>query len=238
MKILTKEEFFQRKTSDTLAIMGCGYSINHIPKEQWAVITYLCDQFGMNWYCNLMRDTTFYLIREQCVSPKKLEPGSMIDDLLRMVNGIKTTLIVKRKYGKADNYSHVENLDKFTNDGIVVNELPGKCGPDVFKEDIFAEGVHHGKCTMWDALHFAVFMDYKRIVFCGVDLYDFRYFWLPYEQTRDIVAAEGLTCASPHNQADQTIEIVRRMRETFPDIELFVQNPKSLLATVIPVWNP
>lgn len=237
MQVLSRKQFMARKTSDTLAVMGCGYSINTITEDQWQTIDSDYNSIATNWFCNAMRPVTFYLVREQCVSPKKLEPGSMPEDLYGMLNAIKTTLIVKKKTGKADNYSHVDNLHRLENPGIIVNELPGKCGADVFLEDIFASGVYHGKCTMWDVLHFAVFMGYKRIVFFGVDLYDFRYFWLPYNDTRPIVAAEGKTCDTPHNQGEQTLRIIQGVKQRFPDIRLMVHNPKSLLAGILPVWS-
>lgn len=237
MNILTKDEFILRKRNDTLAIMGCGYSINTITDIEWIIIQDSFDQFGMNWYCNAQRDTTFYLIREQCVSPKKLENGSMIEDLERMINNINTTLIVKHKTGKADNYSHIDNLNKFNNDGIIVEERPGKCSAEDFKHDMFIDGMHHGKCTMYDALHFAIYMKYKRIIFFGIDLYDYRYFWLPYNKTRDIVLNEGYTCDSPHLAANNTINIIKQTKETYPEIKMFVHNPKSLLASFLPVWK-
>lgn len=237
MKILNKEEFLSKKKHDTLAIMGSGYSINKIINQQWDFIYENCDQFGMNWYCNSKKDTTFYMVREQCVAPGKLEKGSMPEDLYHLINAIDTTLIVKKNHGKADNYFHIDHLDKFDKEGIIVEDIVGKCKSDVFTEDIFETGLRHGKGSIWDALHFSVFMKYENVLFCGIDLNDTRYFWLPYNKTREIVANESKTCTMPHNQMANTIDIVKNYMRQYPDKRLQVMNPHSALAGIVEVFN-
>lgn len=237
MRLLDREEFMRCKASDTLAVMGCGYSINQISMKQWNCIHNEFDSFGMNWYCNAGRNTTFYMVREQCVAPKKLEKGSMPHDLYRLLNEIDTTLIVKRNHGNADNYYHVDHLDKYRHDGIVIDDHIGGCDASSFYEDIFETGLRHGKCSIYDALHFAVFMGYNNLIFCGVDLYDSRYFWLKPNETRDIVANDGNTFESKHPQVKNTLNIIKNFMSFYPEISLRVQNPKSALAGIVKVFK-
>jgi hypothetical protein len=238
MKILTVDEFLSRKKHSRLAVMGCGYSINSITPSQWELICDEFDQIGMNWYCKARKDTTFYIVREQCVSPMRRFEGRMPLNLIELLNGIKTTLIVKIKnQGAHDDYSHIDHLDPFTNDGILLKEINNKANPKEFSRDIFKDGLFHGKTTMYDVLHFAVGMGYESIVFFGVDLYDVRYFWLPYESVLEEDAINGKAASDHHLQAGTTVNLVAATKDAWPDIKMEVYNPKSLLANVLPVWK-
>jgi hypothetical protein len=73
MKLLSIPDLFERKRHDALVIFGSGYSINWITPEQWAVIDREYDTWGMGWYCKMRRPTTWYMVREQCVTPKRIE---------------------------------------------------------------------------------------------------------------------------------------------------------------------
>lgn len=234
MNLLTKKEFLVEKNSDTLAIMGSGYSINSITLEEREEIID-CDSIGFNWFCKSGWLVDYYLVREQCTAPSKIESGCSVKDLINQIN-CKVVIVVD-KTGPADNYSHVENLDKFYQDGIVVKNTKAKGGAVEFKKDIFEYGLHHGKCTLCDCLHLAVFMGYKKIVFFGIDLYDTRYFWLKEDETREIAARRGRKCTDVHNTAKYTLSIIEEFKKTFPDIKLLVHNPKSLLADLMPVWS-
>jgi hypothetical protein len=228
-----------RKTSDTIAVMGNGYSINSIQPQEWLQIESTMDTIGMNWWCNAGRNTTFYVVREQAVSPARLEPGGMPEDFVRKINSIKTTLIVKEKRThKWDTYFHTEHLDEFVNDGIVVQDMKykGESIVTMFATDFFVEPmVHH--FTMCDIMHFATFMQYRAIVFFGVDLYDQRYFWLGPAETKAAVLRRKETWETPHATAPQIVPLIQNYQKVYPDVKLSVHNPKSLLASIIPVWK-
>lgn len=241
MKILDKDDFIARKKHDALAVMGSGFSINTISDFLWERIKNDFDSIGFNWFCNALRYTTFYLIREQCVTPLKIEAGNELNDLIAKINTIVPTLIVKRKTravkNNPDAYSHVANLHVFETDGVVVDDISVKTGAEGFKADIFKDGMHHGKATIYDILHFAVFMGYQEIVFFGVDLCDSRYFWLKYDETRELLIRRGRQINDIHNTAANTMKIIQDFKNTFPDIALWVHNPNSLLTKIIPVWR-
>jgi len=120
----------------------------------------------------------------------------------------------------------------------VFGEIQGGCSPKSFcRDDIFTDGIHHGKGTIYDALHFAVGMHYTEVLFCGIDLYDNRYFYLPRDETLQQTMNEGQSVDAPHLMADKTLRVVGDFAKTYPDIALSVQNKRSLLAEIIPVWG-
>ena len=48
MNLLTKEQFLNKKKSDTLVIYGCGYSINRLSDEDLLLHSSF-DSVGFNW---------------------------------------------------------------------------------------------------------------------------------------------------------------------------------------------
>lgn len=236
MKLLTVDKFKEMKNRSHLAIIGSGYSLNDVSEEKWALICDEYDTFGMNWSCKFFLPYTWYLVREQAATPKRIGPGQTLSDFIEDMADVPTTLIVKDMSYRTDNYIHARHTELFDHPGRVFKEITGKCSAKAFSDNIFEQGIHHGKNTMTDAMHFAVAMGYKEILFVGVDLYDSRYFWLPYDEPSPMVKNEGRTCESPHLAAENIVKIVTDTAATW-DIKMAVENPKSLLAKHIPVWS-
>lgn len=237
MKIITPAEFKAKKRHDGIAIMGSGRSLLKIPGEEWEAIEDNYDTFGMNWYCKSERPTTWYLVREQAITPKRCEPGMMLTDFYEHMQAYSGSCKIVKDLGhKPTNFQHALHIDKFDGDGIIIKEPQCGASAKSFRDDLFDVGLHHGKGTIYDALHFSVAMEYKRILFCGVDLYDTRYFWLEKDESTIMTLMEGRTSASPHLMADKTLKIVNQVAEVW-GIEMAVENPMSLLNKVIPVWR-
>jgi hypothetical protein len=238
VKLLRPPELLTFKKHDNLAIMGTGYSINWITAEQWNVIDERYDTFGMNWYCKKKRPTTWYLIREQCATNNRVDKDHTLDEFYDCLGYYRDTIkIIKDMSYRRNNYQHAMNLHLIDGLGYVFNEIYGGCSAkSMLRTDIFTEGICHGKCTLYDAIHFAMGMGYKRILFCGIDLYDSRCFYKGYDETLPAVLLEGRNCAAPHLTADNTTQLIKKLVTTW-NIPLFVQNKRSLLATIIPVWE-
>jgi hypothetical protein len=237
MKLLSIPEFLNRKQHDSIAIFGSGYSINLITPRQWETIENNYDTWGMNWFCKSRRPTTWYMVREQCASPKRIEEDhTLIDFYDAMRYYAVTTKIVKDMSYRPNNYQHVRNLDNLEGDGYVFNEIQGGCSVKNFRDDIFDVGIHHGKNSMYDALHFAVAMNYKKIVVCGVDLYDNRYFYLPFDTTLQQTKAEGQGVTDPHKTTKVTVQLFGDFLEYWK-LPTFIHNPQSVLKKVVPVWD-
>lgn len=102
----------------------------------------------------------------------------------------------------------------------------------------FSEGLVHGFNSSISATNFAVLMGWRRIVLCGIDLYDKGYFWLDEGEARTY-EKPGITAESVFTNAPDIVTTLGRWREVLePEgIELLVHNPRSLLAGVLPVFD-
>lgn len=238
MKLLTIPEFIENKRHDGLTILGSGFSINWIIKEEWELIRDNYDTWAMNWFCKSKIPTTWYMVREQCTVPKRSVSGYELDDFYEAMDAYdKSIKIVKNMDYRVNNFQHTRHLDAFDGAGYVFKEIHGGCSVKSFRDDIFEEGIHHGKCSIYDALHFAVGMGYKKILFCGVDLYDNRYCYLPFGETMPQTIAEGRLIDDKHATADKVTKLVRDFVAYYPGIKCSVQNKRSLLHEVIPLWR-
>lgn len=238
MNLLSIPEFISRKRREGIAIMGSGWSINRITPEQWAVIETNYDTLGFNFYCKSKRPTTWYMVREQCVSKSRIMPGFELEDFFELMKSYtRSCKIIKDLSYNVNNFQHARHLENFDGDGYIFKEPDSGCSAKSFRDDIFSEGIHHGKFTLYDALHFSIAMGYKKILFCGVDLYDNRYFYLPQNETLEYTLKGGDTIDSHHPTAGKAVNLVRAVHELYPEITMEVQNEYSLLKEVVPVWN-
>ncbi len=109
--------------------------------------------------------------------------------------------------------------------------------------------VTHGASTVTDCINIDTSSAIKKIVLCGLDLYDRRYFWnmpgakyFPLPGITDAEVGEyggkGEVTA-PHRTSDRLIGQIAAWRQELESagVSLSVQNPKSLLAEVLPVYS-
>ncbi len=246
MIILTPDQFKERKTSDTLVIYGCGYSINEIKTKQLAKLQKF-DSIGFNWFCKSGLHTTFYMVREQANVKKRVKKGETVKGLFRymasdpyksscriVVNIIKDGWPDKIKKTVFPYHEHLEQLG---GSGVVLKEIRKLGHPSIFKKtDIFDKGNYHGRCTMCNIMHIVSYLRYRRIIFAGIDLYDSRYFWLKKNETRASVRGKGQSYKSKHAISKDLIELIRRFKRTHK-VRLLTQNPKSLLTKIMGVWE-
>jgi hypothetical protein len=102
-----------------------------------------------------------------------------------------------------------------------------------------SHGLVHGSNSSLDVTNFALAMGWRRIVLVGIDLYDKEYFYLPPGVTGP-GEPPGVTATSRFPGAEQTVATLALWRELagHDGVELFVYNPRSLLAEVLPVFIP
>lgn len=251
--IITRNDFIGSKKSDVFVIYGCGYSINDLTHEQKHELA-KHDSIGFNWFCFSGIPTTHYLIREQAVCDQigRETRKELVDTLAKRYSS--TIALVSNLRTSTANWARgfdwAKSVRVIKNRAAIVNEAPGKrlwkklddrqrmfCDYAA-KYDPFVHGLLYDFCTMTSILHMARFMQYREIVFAGVDLYDHRYFWLRPDQLRETTRAKGRKLNVPHHVAKYTIRLVSTYAKCFSDTKLSVVNPKSLLADVIPVWSP
>jgi len=242
MNCLTEKQFGRTRQHDTLAIMGCGYSINDITSAQWAFIKKDCDSIAFNWYC--FKETpiipTYYAINAQGIRTKE---SNTPYDYKHFIEKLKCeyTIILTNHFKKCNkicfHYDH--NLDLLKGDGIVVHQ--GSFNVSTIKQSPFA-GAYNGESSIGFVCHIAVHLGYKKVVFFGVDLYDQAYFFDGGKQWDflyyDLHKGSGDGSRSHlHASAPATVEMMRKILPLTPYIKWMVHNPKSLLTEVIPVWD-
>lgn len=112
-------------------------------------------------------------------------------------------------------------------------------GAHVMPSNSFIKGVTHGAGTLTDAVNLAYLGGWRRIVLIGVDLYDSRYFakgaW-----EDDPAWRASSDPAQTHRTAQ--FGIVNQMEAwqewlTARGVGLYVQNPRSLLAQFLPIYD-
>jgi hypothetical protein len=147
-----------------------------------------------------------------------------------------STKIVKDMSYRKDNYQWARNHHLLSGEGHVFPEIAGGCSAKSFRDDIFGDGIHHGKSSIYDVLHFCIGMGYKEILFCGIDLYDNRHFYLGYDEPTELLTKEHMTVDAPHPTANKTLKIIDDVQRIYGTI-MHVHNRRSLLTQIMPVWG-
>jgi len=242
MRVVSKEDFLSKKKSDTVIIYGSGPTISSLTKEEKDKLNSI-DSIGFNWFCKSSIPTTFYTIREQATTSKRVSKkmGITPQHLIDFMNSdyyIDTCLVMHDMSGFPNHdFVYSDHLDEFKGHGVMVKELkrkidvPKKFDVRYYNKDIFDDGVYHGHCSLSNAIHIAIGMGYQEIVFVGVDLYDSRYFWRgdkKYLLINDV--------KEPHKVGDPTIKMIRSINKRSL-IKMYSYNKKSLLSKFLDVWG-
>ena len=229
------DKLLSSKKSDSLVILGCGYSINKISEGLWEKIGQV-DSIGFNWFCKSGFVPTHYLIREQANNSPRQTRDENPNLLIKTLSGEKYN---KTFFVILDIRNHSKNAfdytDKFIkeNKAVLVDRKKKLSKIEYLKKNVCDFGVFHGRCTLVSVLHLAIFLKYKRIYFAGVDLKDSRYFWLQKNETRHTIKKKGKTFSSIHPIAGYTARFIKRMMRSFPEIEFYIVNKKSMLRDII-----
>lgn len=98
-------------------------------------------------------------------------------------------------------------------------------------------GLVHGFNSIFDATNLAVLLGFRRIVLAGVDLYNKEYFWLEPGRGRTY-EKPGVTPDQPFGASARIVDMMGLWRDLLAErgIELFVYNPRSLLAQRLPIF--
>ena len=237
---VTSDSILQKKRSDTIFILGSGYSINELTSSEIKRMEQH-DTFSFNWfvYQNFIR-IDFHLIREiasddwnQSVWQKELQ---IYSDLLKKSVHYKNTLFVLQVGWNSIRIIAHHYLPEAAEVIFYYADRKGTRYPTTD----FKLGIIHGPSTLFDSIHFAYLFGWKKIVLVGVDLYDRRYFWLKPDETRVTDVKRNKTYHDTHNTAREVVVWTKRWGKYLEKkgIELFVYNPMSLLAGAIQVFNP
>jgi hypothetical protein len=236
-RVLSEVELKATRKRDTVFIFGSGGSLNEITPDEWQQIAE-GDTLGFNWFVHqrFVR-CDYHLVREICSTD--LDRTTWQPEIRQYFELIAANPL----------YAHtvflVQTGFRATNGNraIGLRLLPPAARVFLWRSrrDLaeptrsLAEGLTHAHSTLQECVNFAYLMGWRRIVLVGVDLYDRQYFWMP----PGAPLWSDATTAEVHRTAAGLIESLGRWRRQFEreGVELFVYNPRSLLAAVLPVWS-
>jgi hypothetical protein len=232
MKVLSQQQFRDRKKSNRLVIYGSGGSINAITDSQSKLLNER-DSLAFNWFCKHKTIVpSFFLIREQANIPKRVTKDETPQLLIDLINKrYRGTCFVVHDLSEHSPHAFPYHTKTalIEGDGVIVKDRQ----KGSLKQNLYDEGVYHGATTLMNTLHVAGFLGYEEVLFAGVDLYDSRYFWLPQDKARENIQKKGCDVNDTHPVAKNALDAVKQFMEVFPDVKLRCLNPKSLLRKVM-----
>lgn len=232
------EAIAQRKKSEALFIFGSGYSIRDLTPVEIEKMEQQ-DTLSFNWfiYQEFLR-MDYHLIRE--IASDDVNPSIWKEELCRYSEQLKknpfyqdTIFLLQIGWNAMRMAIH-----GYLPDGAQCLLYSTNREKTKYPVKDFKLGLVHGPSTLFDSINFAYLFGWKKIILVGVDLYDRRYFWLKKEETRHLDLRRNKTCRDIHNTARETVIWAKRWHNYLrkKGVELFVYNPKSLLAKSMPVF--
>ena len=240
---LTDKDLKASRKSDTVFIFGSGYSLHDISGREWERISGH-DTLAFNWfvYQDWIR-VDYHVFKE--LSPDDLDPE------VWKVALEKFALLVRNNPHYRETIFIVQGGYRGINGNRLIGMKLLPEGSPIFRFFIKSRGIYeapsrslsdglvHGPASLVTAVNFAYALGWKKIVMAGVDLYDRRYFWLGKDETRAVDSIRSSTYKDKHNTADRLVPYLGKWNELMnrEGIQLYVYNPRSLLAQVLPVYQ-
>jgi hypothetical protein len=242
-RVMSDEDLLSTRVSDTLFIFGCGTSVNSISHSEWQRFRKSGQTCAFNhFYYQDFIAIDYYIAKECFRKPNIIE----LKWRKQLVNDI--TLHFRKKENLSAIFLLSDNLNRIGSSMLIgASIIPENSRIYYFHfsstEDFsppgasLREGLAHGFATLMDAINFGYIMNFRRIIFVGVDLYDRRYFYLDNDQVPEKDKRRGARASEKHNTADKVLFHIRQWKSFLSkkEIEMFVYNPNSLLSEIMPV---
>lgn len=229
------------RKSDTIVIFGSGYSLNDITPAGWAAIA-AHNTLGFNYFVhqNFVR-CDYHLVREVARSDRGARWKSDLASYFGMAAAsphYRDTIFLMQAGFRALNSNRAIGYGylPLTKPIFLWRTIPDGRMPS----ESLDHGLSHAQGTLAECVNFAALLGWRTIVLAGVDLYDRRYFWLPRDQPREMIGRPNSVDGIHSAAVNGIVELMREWREYYRarGIDLYVYNPRSLLASVMPVWPP
>jgi hypothetical protein len=237
------------KRSDTVFILGSGSSLNSVNDLLLKKINNHHDVFAFNASIGFDKlNIDYAIVREEFF-------------LFRNLFGLSFPILSNKKYFQKfqDNFfkSHLMNtkiflaVDRKAGSNILWYKFCKTLEHRIFfynnlidrkidwPPSCSLKGIPHGNSTLLDAINISFILNYKRIILLGVDLYDSRYFYLQEGDTRSIDVSRGKSYKDPHDTNKRVMGSIIKWDKFLRErgVDLFVYNPKSLLAKHLRVFD-
>jgi hypothetical protein len=243
--ILDEDDLRRLRRSDVAFVFGSGASLTDLGDEEWRHFA-AHDTIGFNYFVRQRRvRVDFHLVAEMATGDdmdrRQWEPAVREYGRLLVENpSYRTTVIGLQSGWAAWNANRLAALDVLPPGTRMFRYRRLARGADRAPTRSLAEGLVHGAGTLVECVNFAYVLGFRKIVLVGVDLYDSRYFWLPPEEGRpDLVDGHGLAQTCPHPLSESMVRYLGRWGASLDreGVVLSVYNPRSLLASVLPVYQ-
>jgi hypothetical protein len=185
-KIRLVSQFRQFKQSDTLVILGCGNSLNELTESQWSHIKN-CDIAGLSYSCILDLKQNYYFIER----PYRFGLENRLF--------LKDKLFARYEEGKIKNiiWKSLDHHEQRPLDLSIVPEFVTFLEANIYLKNygdsqlelqekiikvVLDWGLHkyiffHALASLFDLTLFGIGLNYKNIVFAGIDLNGSDYFF-------------------------------------------------------------
>jgi hypothetical protein len=229
-RLLDEEELLATRSSDTAFVFGSGRSLLEIGEAEWESIS----------ACNTISLREF---------PRQ--------------RWVRADYHLTSEVDHLDEYAHRLRENPHYRDTVfaVQEGLRAERGNELIGRGLLAEGARvfrfrrvsrgryappsrsprmlvHGYNSIIDATNLAVALGFERIVLAGADYYNKEYFWLEPGETRAYEKA-GVAAGRPFTGHQAIVAMLGDWHDLLaPEgIELSVYNPRSLLASRLPVFR-
>jgi len=257
--VIDVEDIKRGRRKDTIFIMGSGYSINDITKEEWQHIVDVGDTLAFNeFYRGKFVPITYHISGEISDAPNyglilmnskhKKNIKSYYDELFSNPYYKDTIYFLRYKLDIKKTPVPIALwalffLKSFKNKQVCLYRIV-LFGEVILKPSEILEpsdsiyAISHN-ATIFDAVNIAYVLGYKNIVLVGVDLYDSRYFWLERNETIEDNLKRGETYSSIHYTADKVMRgmVVWNKYLIKRGVRLYIYNPRSLLNKVLRIYR-
>jgi hypothetical protein len=238
--VLSEAELRATRRSDRLFIFGSGASLNDLSPGAWQHFAQH-DTLGFNWfvYQRFVR-CDYHLIRG--IPDTDLDASVWRPQLARYFSLLQANpCFAGTVYLVQEGFSAING-----NRSIGLRLLPEDRPVYRWRKrrsDALSLALRQGLTLRYSTLdagvNFGALLGWRTIVLVGVDLYDRRYFWLPPDETRSVDIRRGARYDQPHSRAQSGMIAaygVWAKELEARGIGLYVYNPRSLLARVLPVY--
>jgi len=220
------------RTSDTVFIFGSGASLKDIDADEWRAIGERANTISFREFPRQS------FVRADYQVTGEVDHLDAYASRLRENPLYARTVFVVQGGWPAFNGNNLIGRRLLTKGARVFRYRRTARGRYAPPSRTFSDGLVHGFGSIVGVVNFAYLMGFRTIVIAGVDLYDKRYFWLPADEMRSY-EKPGVTISSRFVGADGMVSMLGRWRAQFEQegVGLFVYNPRSLLASTLPVYQ-
>lgn len=258
LRTIWDRRLLEHKKSDTLFVLGSGSSVNMITENQWREIG-RCDSIGLNFWVLHDFAPTYFCFEEASDSARR---DIFYSTLSKRVDEFRGTPFIAKNL--LDSVISFDRIPRPLRDDIFLSadfdvQIRGR--DEVLQRYLETLGGlrrlrrARGLCCLYRItasisylLFFALYAGYSRVVLCGVDLSDSKYF---YEENVDHFLKKGLAVptsnqpAGVHSTAQRTptkvpiTEVIQTLDERVlrpAGVELFVAKKYGALTAICPTY--